>query len=1139
MQEEPTAVITIDDYQVEWPIHRNRFYQENSVLGMIEYWCSKTPQNPCIERTFVPGETVHSNVSKQLNYEEFKRAILLTRRLLHDKIGAKIAKGSCVALLHENSLVYSVIVFALFSLGYIVFPVNHKLTTKVVSKLLELGQVQCVSISPHILQSMIQESSIEDVLDLFSKCETYLWSSDISEELQDLQILLNDEKFSQVKQLIEPLDIMKDISNIILNKTDNTLQDEVCLEYPAKFNDPSFYVNTSGSTNIPKIVVHSQRSIMSSLHYSHKLHYSKLEFIVNFLPLYHLMGFYNLLTSLYHGTCYIMFNNPKSENMISSLYHVLKHHEAKLSRMSIPSMPILMNQIKEEVERGDDIGRMLISELSKSLFVTMGGVSTPNYLITFLQDNRINCVNGYGMSEIGVCLASERFTGAFKSMNCLLPCKFYIWKEREGDALELYLAKGCPTCGLTYISVGNYAKFWNEEEGNTFCTHDLFYEFPRNHYVYLSRADDILCHTNGEMTNPQPIEAAVKGFDPCITHAVILGHNRPFCVAIFETDKDREPSDFTKIVRKKIKDLNKTLPIHSRLSLDFLVLNRNEKLPLTELKGLVSRKKTEQMYADKIENLYNPQNVIPQSQPTSKLVEHVTNKPPPLINPQEFISLLKNQVFPEVKNIDLDTSLPGLGMDSLSLIQFRNLLFKNYGVMPSVDEIFQLGTPRQIIKRLQNIEEEGTKDELSDIREKIANDVQFLSKKIVKDCTSSAHPLKHEFIFLTGATGMLGAYVINDLAKLEEVKKIYCLCRGNSVSHAVERLMNNMKLYNLWNDFTLNNKVRVILGDVATERMGIEESIYSELLENVDVIYHIGSAVDFVQPYSSLKAANVDGTSRVIELALTRKIKPLAYISSISAAPKNEDGSLREEIIQLSKLNQKFGYPQTKIASELLLTEAKQRLGLPILIFRPALIVGDEPTGKMQRGFLVERMLKSMHRVGVAPNLDILNNLINVDYVSNIIVSAVRHGYFDLEVVHITNRNPPSHSDILSHLKDHFSSLFGHVQEGSWQQFLDEIAKKDIKEDGMYPLVQWAREGFIGELDTERKLVVSREAFEESIQHFTEVNNRLTEMRGVERKELDVFKLLGRLVEFSLVAANDQTKSVESESSIRENVIAV
>ena len=260
-------------------------------------------------------------------------------------------------------------------------------------------------------------------------------------------------------------------------------------------------------------------------------------------------------------------------------------------------------------------------------------------------------------------------------------------------------------------------------------------------------------------------------------------------------------------------------------------------MPLTEMKGLVSRKKTESMYADRIDRLYNPFVGVEKAQRVkSPHVEEVTRKPIPIIDCDEFISLLKNQVFTEEKDItiELDSLLPELGMDSLSLIQFRNLIFKKYGTMLSADEIFQLQTPRNIINRLQTIQV-GPRDALAEIRERIDGDVQFLSKKMVQDYTNRATPtLKHEYIFLTGATGMLGAYVINELLKLEEVKRIYCLCRGDSISHAASRLVNNMKQYKLWNAETMSHKIQVLLGDIAKERMGIEYSIYSELVETVE-----------------------------------------------------------------------------------------------------------------------------------------------------------------------------------------------------------------------------------------------------------------------------------------------------------------
>ena len=62
-----------------------------------------------------------------------------------------------------------------------------------------------------------------------------------------------------------------------------------------------------------------------------------------------------------------------------------------------------------------------------------------------------------------------------------------------------------------------------------------------------------------------------------------------------------------------------------------------------------------------------------------------------------------------------------------------------------------------------------------------------------------------------------------------------------------------------------------------------------------------------------------------------------------------------------------LGYAQTKVVAEALVREAGRR-GLPVHIYRPALITGHSLTGAFNRDDLVSALVRGSIHMGVAPD---------------------------------------------------------------------------------------------------------------------------------------------------------------------------
>ncbi|MCX6045748.1 MAG: thioester reductase domain-containing protein [Chloroflexi bacterium] len=291
-------------------------------------------------------------------------------------------------------------------------------------------------------------------------------------------------------------------------------------------------------------------------------------------------------------------------------------------------------------------------------------------------------------------------------------------------------------------------------------------------------------------------------------------------------------------------------------------------------------------------------------------------------------------------------------------------------------------------------------------------------------------------IFLTGATGFLGVYLLSELLQHTQAT-IYCLVRAADQAAGMNRLQRKLTANAMWQE-AYRNRIIPVIGDLAEPLFGLTPALFQELSEQIDVIYHNGAIVNFVQPYTALKASNVDGTQEIIRLATQSKIKPLHYISTVFVfgARKHFDGRIIYEDNDLDESEELLmGYFQSKWVAEKILTQARAR-GLPVFVFRPGLIIGDSQTGIWDNtdDFLC-RIIKGCIQLGARPTLEAAWDLAPVDYVSKAIV----HLALQQESTKAPSTKTAFH--LINSSSLHFSELFNWIQMFGYP--IQEVPLKD------------------------------------------------------------------------------------------------
>ncbi|MFK5894807.1 MAG: thioester reductase domain-containing protein [Pseudomonadota bacterium] len=328
-------------------------------------------------------------------------------------------------------------------------------------------------------------------------------------------------------------------------------------------------------------------------------------------------------------------------------------------------------------------------------------------------------------------------------------------------------------------------------------------------------------------------------------------------------------------------------------------------------------------------------------------------------------------------------------------------------------------------------------------------------------------------ILLTGTTGVLGARILQELLITTDAY-IYCLMRDESYEIAFERIQKLLFVYDEDRKL-LNDTWRIIpvLGDLAKDHLGMEDDVYKELYESIDLVMHCAANVSLIASYDSIVPVNVDGTKRVINFCINGDI-PLFYASSFSVIGDmlyEEEFIFSENQLDVGQKFQDMCYERSKFESEKLLHEATES-GLNWVVGRPGNIWGDSQTGcyplneTKVKGIYYE-MIKSLVETGYSFSSDENFDVTTVDYVAKAcIYMAFNIHITNRKTYHLTNPNKSTYNDIIKYVSgsgyvirhlsddDYFTALYedrmirnGEVYDSTFTNFIAMIVDEDSVEE--------------------------------------------------------------------------------------------
>ncbi|MEJ2640359.1 MAG: non-ribosomal peptide synthetase [Desulfosarcinaceae bacterium] len=242
-------------------------------------------------------------------------------------------------------------------------------------------------------------------------------------------------------------------------------------------------------------------------------------------------------------------------------------------------------------------------------------------------------------------------------------------------------------------------------------------------------------------------------------------------------------------------------------------------------------------------------------------------------------------------------------------------------------------------------------------------------------------------VFLTGATGFLGAFLLRQLIdSTADSVTLHCLVRTPEGKAPIDRIRENLNYYGLWTPAAAG-RIAALSGDLSEPQLGLTDLQWQRLAADVSMIFHCASLVNYVYPYEVIKPHTVDGTREILRLASLETLKPVFYVSTNGIFP-TEQGGRFPEVPQIDPYADHLtsGYAQAKWVAEKLVWEAVDR-GLPACVLRPGNIGHHSTTGAANPHDFQVMLMNACARTRLAPEGDNWHfEMTPVDYLSQAIV---------------------------------------------------------------------------------------------------------------------------------------------------------
>lgn len=760
---------------------------------------------------------------------------------------------------------------------------------------------------------------------------------------------------------------------------------------------------TSGSTGAPKGAMYTERMVARLWTSTFASDSDTPVLNVNFMPLNHLGGRMSLVSSFISGG--INYFVPASD--MSTLFEdwaLVRPTELGL----VPRVVDMLFQryrsaVDHRVADGLDVTAARHEAAAEVRDVVLGGrvlggsVGTAplagemKVFLDSVLDVHVN--DGYGLTEVGSVTRDGVVTRPpvidYKLVD--VPELGYFQTDKPYPRGELLVKTQTAMPG--YYKRPDVTATAFDDDGY-YRTGDVMAEIEPDRLAYVDRRNNVLKLAQGEFVAVAHIEAVFSGA-PLVRQIFVYGNSEranlmavvvptPYALDTYGHDTDGLKSALGDSLQRTAR----AAELQSyELPVDFIV----ETEPFSAANGLLSgvgkllRLNLKERYGERLEQMYAD---IAAAQVGELRALRGAAVELPVI---DTLTRAAGAIL-GTRELDPESHFTDLGGDSLSALTFSNLLQDIFGVEVPVGVIVSpatdLGKIAEFVESERNsASNRPTFASVHGAGATTARATDLTLDKFIDATTQADAPSlprttgQPHTVLLTGANGWLGRFLA--LEWLERLSQtggtLVTLVRGRDTTEARTRLE---RVFDSGDPVLLRrfrelagDHLEVLAGDIGEPNLGLDSATWDRLASSVDLVVHPAALVNHVLPYNQLFGPNVVGTAELIRLAITTRIKPITYLSTVAVAMTvppdefDEDGDIRT-ISPVRQIDESYanGYANSKWAGEVLLREAHDLCGLPVAVFRSDMILAHSRyAGQLNVPDMFTRLLFSLLATGIAP----------------------------------------------------------------------------------------------------------------------------------------------------------------------------
>ncbi|MCL8536243.1 amino acid adenylation domain-containing protein [Chryseobacterium gallinarum] len=733
-------------------------------------------------------------------------------------------------------------------------------------------------------------------------------------------------------------------------------------------NDPALKVNqnalaytiyTSGSTGKPKGVMITHHTIQHLVtwhnHHFHVDHTSHLSLVAGLAFDISVWEFWSALTS--GGTIFIADNEERTN--VSAL--VDYYRKNRITHGFVPSVlaPAVVDStrnyndltLKYLFTGGEKLKPVLTTELSYELIDYYG----PTECTVYATFKKVKDVNGQYVPSIGKPIANA---------------KAYILNENlevlpVGAVGELFIGGNILAKGYLNNEELTAAKFIAnpfKENEKLYRTGDLARWLPDGDIEFLGRMDNQvkirgfrieLGEIERSLTQDKNIREALV-----ITKDTVNGNKYLVAFVVVKAGAEKDGTS----VRNQLKEELPGYMIPAQIIfIDKIPLTANGKTDIRSLRDLADKEARDLISLE------------PPTNETERIIADIWSSEleRPVINiTDNFFDIGGNSLLVAVVAVALQRKLD-------MKVYLRDIY--QYPVLQDLSEV--------LINRAKAFREAAPVEDVEPYVE-LQQDVYLAPGTVFAGGFDPKQMENPAVIFLTGVTGFVGIHLLQELLDTTQAD-IYCLVRAEDEFHAMEKIDRCFKQYHIPQKHEQKSRIIPVIGDLALPALGLSDDKFKMLATKADLIYHSGSSVNFIEPYSYMKAPNVEGLREIIKLAGAERTKCLALLSTISVYSWGhiftgkkvmlESDDIEQNILSVSK---DIGYVRSKYVMEAVADLAAKE-GLPLITYRLGYAMCHSETGASAPYQWWSGLVKNCVEFQSYPALtELREGLITVDYMT-------------------------------------------------------------------------------------------------------------------------------------------------------------